>query len=182
MGKTSLTVHWGQGRGCRFPAGRLYVNLRGFWGGEPMPADEALRALLDALGVPPAGLPAGLDALTARYRSQVAGKRLLVVLDNACDAAHVRPLLPGAGTVRTLVTSRSRLAGLAATDGAQPVALASLGPADSRTLLVSRLGGASLGPADGRARPGEERVVRLCGGLPPALSIVAARTRLTGFR
>ncbi|XVU22395.1 ATP-binding protein [Actinoplanes sp. CA-054009] len=172
VGKTSLAVHWGHRRGCRHPDGRLYVNLRGFSGGEPMTAEEALRALLDALGVAPGELPSGVDALAARYRSLVAGRRLLIVLDNARDAAHVRPLLPGAGTVRTLVTSRNQLAGLAATDGAQPLALAALGAADGRDLLVSRLNG-DVG--------GAERVVRLCGGLPLALSIVAARARLTGF-
>ncbi|GAA0487699.1 hypothetical protein Ade02nite_11870 [Paractinoplanes deccanensis] len=166
VGKTALAVHWAHRRGERFPDGRLYVNLRGFSGGEPMPPDEALRILLDALGAPPRQQQASLDALASSYRGLVAGKRLVVVLDNARDAAQVRPLLPGTDTVRTLVTSRNQLTGLSVTDGAQPLALTALSDADGRALLAARLTGAELppDPPSGGPAGGASFGVRPAGG------------------
>ena len=129
VGKTTLAVHWAHQVAGRFPDGQLYVNLRGFHpSGEPVAATDALRGFLDALGCP--GRPGSRPAWTAQaalYRSLMADRRMLVVLDNARDAEQVRPLLPGGPGCLVLVTSRSQLAGLAATEGAHQL---TLGPPD----------------------------------------------------
>lgn len=172
IGKTTLAVHWAHRIAHRFPDGQLYANLRGFDPtGSVMPPDEALRTFLHALGVPPSRVPAGLDAQTALYRSLLAGRRVLILLDNVVDSQHVRPLLPGSPGCLTIVTSRNQLHGLIATEGARPLTLGPLSPADSREALVRRLG------ADRVAAEPEAvaTIVRLCGHLPLALAVVAAR-------
>jgi tetratricopeptide (TPR) repeat protein/transcriptional regulator with XRE-family HTH domain len=171
VGKTALAVHWGHQVADRFPDGQLYVNLRGFDpAGAPMATIDAVRAFLDALGVPPAQVPAGLDAQAGLYRSLMSGRRFLVLLDNARDAKQVRPLLPGTSTCLTLVTSRSHLTGLIADPGAYPLYLDVLDRSDSVQMIVRRLGG-RVQPAD---LPGVRELADLCGGLPLALSIAAA--------
>ena len=124
VGKTALAVHFAHQIRHRYPDGQLYVNLRGFDPqGTAMGPVEAIRGFLHAFGVPAERIPAGLDAQAALYRSVLAARRVLVVLDNARDADHVRPLLPGSAGCLVLVTSRNQLASLVATDGAHPVAL-----------------------------------------------------------
>jgi DNA-binding SARP family transcriptional activator/tetratricopeptide (TPR) repeat protein len=178
IGKTALAVHWAHRVADRFPDGQLYVDLRGFDpGGSPLAPADAVRGLLDALGAPPAQIPAGMDAQTALYRSLLAGKRVLVVLDNARDAEQVRPLLPGAPGCLALVTSRNQLSPLVAADGAHPLTLDVLPMAEARELLARRLG------ADRVAAEPEavDRIITACARLPLALSIAAARAQQTGF-
>jgi tetratricopeptide (TPR) repeat protein len=169
--KTALAVHWAHRVAGRFPDGQLHVNLRGFGpGGQAVEPAVAVRGFLDALGVPPERVPAQFEAQVGLYRSVLAGRRVLVVIDNARDAEHARPLLPGTPGALALVTSRSLLAGLVA-GGAHPLSLDLLTEAESWELLERRLG---------RARVGAEpdavaRIVGLCARLPLALALVAAR-------
>ncbi|MCX4825586.1 tetratricopeptide repeat protein [Streptomyces sp. NBC_01142] len=172
IGKTWLALYWAHQHADRFPDGQLFVDLRGFTPrGEPMPAGEAVRGFLNALGVESAGIPADLDAQVGLYRSLVADRRMLIVLDNARDTTHVAPLLPGSSACTVLVTSRRYLAGLVTTHGAQSLDLDVLPAAEARQLLVDH-----LGPERVAAEP--DAVIEFlacCAGLPLALSIVAAR-------
>ena len=171
VGKTALALEFAHRIADRFPDGQLYLNLRGFDpSGEPLAEEDAVRALLDALQLPPAQVPAAAEAQKGLYRSLLAGRRMLIVLDNAADAAQVRPLLPGRGDCLVVVTSRQQLAGLAATDGARLLSLDVLPAAEARDLLAARLG-------DTRAASEPEAITELaelCSRLPLALSIAAA--------
>jgi DNA-binding SARP family transcriptional activator/tetratricopeptide (TPR) repeat protein len=172
IGKTTLAVYWAHQVAARFPDGQLYVNLRGFDpAGEPMEPGEAVRGFLDALGVPPQRIPTGIDAQAGRYRTLLADRRVLVVLDNAADVAQVRPLLPNSPTALVLVTSRHRLTGLVAAQGARPLALDLLTAADAHELLVRHLGAERVAAEPEAA----QRIVARCAGLPIALSVLAAR-------
>ncbi|MEC4021148.1 NB-ARC domain-containing protein, partial [Streptomyces sp. H27-D2] len=172
VGKTALAVHWARRSREAFPDGQLYVNLRGFDpGGSVVSPAQAVRGFLDAFGVPPARIPAGLEAQVGLYRSLLAGRRVLMVLDNARDAEQVRPLLPGAPGCLALVTSRNRLTSLVAAEGARLLTVDLLAPAEARALLTSRLGARRVAAEPAAVR---ELVVR-CAGLPLALAIVAAR-------
>jgi hypothetical protein len=167
-------VHLAHRVAGRCPDGQLYLDLRGFGPGSTMDSAEALARLLDALGVPPHRIPAGPDARAALFRSRLAGRRVLVLLDNARDTAQVRPLLPGAPGCLVLVTSRDPLAGLIVSDGAGPIALGTFPADESRRLLAARLG-ADRVAADPAV---VDRVIDRCGGLPLALAIVAARAAM----
>ncbi|GIJ71773.1 hypothetical protein Voc01_066900 [Virgisporangium ochraceum] len=172
IGKTTLAVHWAHRVRHRFPDGQLYVNLRGFHpSGAVMDPAQAIRSMLEALDVPRQRIPADLDAQAALYRSELAGRRMLVVLDNARDAEQVRPLLPGAPGCFVLVTSRSQLTSLVAVEGAQPLTLDLLTAGEARELLASRLGADRLAAEPEAA----EELVTRCARLPLALAIVAAR-------
>lgn len=172
IGKTALAVCWAHQVAERFPDGQLYVNLRGFDpAGSPMSPAEAVRGFLDAFGVPTERIPLGLDAQASLYRSILAGRRMLVVLDNARNAAQVRPLLPGSPGCVVVVTSRSRLTSLIAAEGARPLTVNLLPVSDAHELLSRR-----LGPDRVAAEPDAVvEIITLCAQLPLALSVVAAR-------
>ncbi len=178
VGKTALAVHWAHRAADRFPDGQLYVNLRGFDpGGRVTEPAEAVRGLLDALGVPAERVPLGLDAQAGLYRSLLAGRRMLVVLDNARDAGQVQPLLPGTPTALAVVTSRNQLTALVAAQGAHPVTLDLLTLAEARELLARRLGAARIATEPQAA----DQIIARCARLPLALTIAAARTAQSGF-
>jgi len=171
IGKTALAVHWAHLMADRFPDGQLYINLRGFDpGGLPVSACHAIRGFLDAFGVPAEQLPSSLDAQAGLYRSLLAGRRVLVLLDNARDIEQVRPLLPGSAGCLALITSRNRLMGLIA-EGAHSLTLDLPTGAEAHLLLERRLGPDRLIAEPAPAR----QMVEMCGRLPLALSIVAAR-------
>jgi DNA-binding SARP family transcriptional activator/tetratricopeptide (TPR) repeat protein len=172
IGKTWLALRWAHENLDKFPDGQLYVNLRGFDpSGPPMPSGVAIRGFLDAFHVNPEAIPLSLDGQAAMYRSLTAGRRMLIVLDNARDTAQITPLLPGGDSCTVLVTSRRRLAGLATGHSAILLDLDVLPETDAAQLLSVRLG---------RDRSATEpdafaELLAWCGGLPLALSIAAAR-------
>jgi DNA-binding SARP family transcriptional activator/tetratricopeptide (TPR) repeat protein len=172
VGKTALAVHWAHRVADRFPDGQLYVNLRGFDpGGQIVDPAAAVRGFLDALGISAQRIPAGVDAQAALYRTVLAGKRVLVVVDNARDAEHARPLLPGSRAAFAVVTSRNQLTNLVAADGAHPLTLDLLTEAEARELLARR-----LGPGRVANEPvAVEEIIGACARLPLALAVVAAR-------
>ncbi|MGH3716941.1 MAG: ATP-binding protein, partial [Micromonosporaceae bacterium] len=171
IGKTALAVHWARRVADRFGGGQLYLNLRGYGPQPPVSADTALESLLRSLDVPPERIPASLDGRSALLRSTLAGRRSLLVLDNARDADQVRPLLPGSDTL-VLVTSRSHLRALSAREGAHRISLDQLTAAESVALLRG---------AD-RAYPEAvlAELAELCDHLPLALVIVAEQLRRSG--
>jgi tetratricopeptide (TPR) repeat protein len=172
IGKTTLAVYWAHRVAHRFPDGQIYLDLRGFGSsGAPVSPAEAIRAVLQALEVPADRIPAGLPAQVGLYRSLLAGRRMLVVLDNARDAEQVVALLPGTPGCLVLVTSRALLTYLVASRDAHRLALDLPSAAEARDLFVSRLGAAAAA-ADAAA---VDEVVALCRHHPLALSIVAAR-------
>jgi DNA-binding SARP family transcriptional activator len=171
VGKTTLAVHLAHRVADRFPDGQLYVNLRGFDPvGQVMDPAEAVRRFLHALGVPSQMIPADLDAQAALYRSQLAGRRMLILLDNARDTAQIRALLPAASTCLVLVTSRNQLTGLVV-DGAHPVPLNLLTGTEAGNLLRHRLGDPRM-DAEPQA---VEKIITYCARLPLALAVMAAR-------
>jgi len=171
VGKTALAVHWAHQIRDRFPDGQLYVNLRGFDpAGPAMEPTEAIRAFLDALEVPPERIPVDLDEQAALYRTMMSGRRNLIVLDNARDAAQVRPLLPGTPTSFVLVTSRNQLLSLVAADGAKLLEIDLLPADQARGLLANRLGQQRIAEEPAAV----DEILDACAGLPLALSIVSA--------
>src|SRR5450755_169459 len=162
VGKTALAVQWAHRAASRFPDGQLHVNLRGYDPGRPVTAADALAGFLRALGLAGQDIPAQPEERAGRYRSLLAGKRVLVVLDNAGEVEQVRPLLPGTPTCAALVTSRDSLAGLAARDGARR-----LGP-----------GPASAGRCDGPAAGADRRAGRRAPGAAAALAVQCSRLPL----
>ena len=169
IGKTALAVHAAYRLAGRFPDGQLFCDLHSHTpGARPLEPAEALERLLRMIGVPSETIPAALDERVARWRAELAGRRVLVVLDNAVSAAQVRPLLPGSPHALVLVTSRRRLGVL---DGATVLSLDVLPWAEALELF-----GAVAGPARVAAEPAAAaEVVRLCGRLPLALRIAGSR-------
>jgi DNA-binding SARP family transcriptional activator len=170
VGKTALAVHWAHRVRDRFPDGQLYVNLRGHSTGPPLRPLDVLAGFLSVLGVPADEVPSDVDTAAALYRSLLAGRRLLVLLDDAGDPDQVRPLLPGGRGCLVLVTSRDRLGGLVAREGATRFELDALGAGEAGNLL-SRLLGAERAGAEPAA---VVELAGLCGYLPLALRIAAA--------
>ncbi|WP_037303160.1 AfsR/SARP family transcriptional regulator [Amycolatopsis orientalis] len=161
VGKTTLAVHAAHRLAADFPDGQLFVDLHGHSPArEPLPPEAALEALLGQLDVPASRLPGGVDRRAALWRTTTAGRSLLVVLDNAASAEQLRPLLPGSATVALVVTGRRRLAAI---DGAASISL---------DVLPDEQAGALFAAASGRPDAG---VAALCGNLPLAIRIAAAR-------
>jgi DNA-binding SARP family transcriptional activator/transcriptional regulator with XRE-family HTH domain len=172
IGKTALAMHWAHRVVDQFPDGQLFVNLRGSsLSGAPVTPTEAVCSFLTALGASPARIPADTDGQAALYRTLLVDSRMLIVLDNAQDAEQVRPLLPGSPGCLVVVTSRNRLTGLAAAEGAQLITLGALTDSESRDLLST-----NLGIERTRTEPAAiSELIVLCGRLPLALCDVAAR-------
>ena len=170
-GKTTLAVDWAHRIAADFPDGQLYLDLRGFDpSGRQLRPAEALTTLLRSMGAAAPGSD-DPDVLGARFRSLVATRRMVVVLDNARDSAQVRPLLPGAPGCLAVITSRNRMPGLVAREGAWPVHVGRLSPRAAADMLARRLGTRRID-----AEPAAtDRLVEICAGLPLALSIAAAR-------
>ena len=175
VGKSWLAAQWANRNTQRFPDGQLYVNLHGFDPRTPpLPAHVALRGFLEALGVARDRVPTDLGAQSALYRSLLADRRMLILLDDVRDAEQVRPLLPGNPSCSVLVTSRNRLTALMAAHGARLMPLDVLSRVEANALLVGRLGAE-------RTSTEPEAVAALvehCAGLPLALGIVAARAAM----
>ncbi|MFI8875599.1 BTAD domain-containing putative transcriptional regulator [Streptomyces sp. NPDC055243] len=175
VGKSWLAAQWASQNAQRFPDGQLYVDLHGFDPRTPpLPAHVALSGFLDALGITRDRLPTDIDAQSALYRSLLANRRMLIVLDDARDADQVRPLLPGGPSCAVLITSRNRLTPLMTTHGASLLPLDVLSPKEASELLERRLG------ADRTSTEPEAlaALVEHCAGLPLALAIVAARAAM----
>jgi DNA-binding SARP family transcriptional activator len=170
IGKTAMAVRFAHELSSRFPDGQLQVNLRGFTDAQPMAPTEALGHLLAALGAR-SRIPTGLDRQCAFYRSMVARRRMLVLLDDARSVEQTRPLLPGAASCVVIVTSRSGLAGLTVRDGARRLTLDVLPNDDAVTLLSTAIGR----PFQVREHPAVQKLVAACCGLPLALRIAASR-------
>jgi tetratricopeptide (TPR) repeat protein len=170
VGKTALAVHWAHRIADRYPDGQLYLDLRGHSGDPTIPAVEALPLLLQSLGVPGERIPADISLQVGLYRSVLAGRRALVVLDNVVDTAHVRPMIPSGPGCHALITSRDALTGLVVREGAAHVTLDILDPAESLDLLYTHLGAARVG-----AEPDAiAELAGICAHLPLALRIVSA--------
>ena len=171
VGKTALAVYFGHQAADRFPDGQLYTDLRGFARGAPADTADVLRGFLLALGVPESSVPSDESALAAAYRSAVAGRRILLILDNVRDSAQARPLLPPDTASMAVLTSRHRLDSLAAREGLPHIGLDLLSPTDAHALLVHRLG-AERTSAEATA---VSALVHACARLPLALCLLAAR-------
>jgi DNA-binding SARP family transcriptional activator/tetratricopeptide (TPR) repeat protein len=171
VGKTTLAVHLAHEVADQFPDGQLYVSLHGFDPAGVVSSSEAVRGFLETLGVPPHRMPADLDGQTALYRSLLAGRRMLVLVDDARDTEHARPLLPGTPGCMVIITSRTQLLGLVARSGAHPVALDPPTLAEARDIFVHRLGAARVAAESDAV----DEIIARCGRLPLALAVVAAR-------
>lgn len=170
VGKTALAVHWAHRIADRYPDGQLYLDLRGHAGDPAITPAEALSLLLQSLDVPGERIPVDLHLQMGLYRSVLADRRVLVVLDNALDTAHVRPMLPSGPHCHALVTSRDALTGLVVREGAARITLDTLAAAESTELLATH-----LGPERVAAEPqAAAELASLCAHLPLALRITAA--------
>jgi len=178
VGKTALAINWAHRVRGEFADGQLYVNLRGYDPDQPMTATDVLASFLAALGVAGSDIPLDVADRAAKYRTEMAGRRMLIVLDNASSVEQVRPLLPGTSPAMVVVTSRDSLAGLVAVNGAHRLDLDLLPPDDAVTLLRRLIGGR----VDAEPLAAEilaEQCVRLPLALRVAAELVAARPTTT---
>jgi tetratricopeptide (TPR) repeat protein/transcriptional regulator with XRE-family HTH domain len=167
IGKTAFAVHAAHRLASRFPAGQIFLPLHAHTPGQqPVDPADALASLLLTIGVPAGQIPADLEARTGLWRDRLAGRQLLLVLDDAASSEQIRPLLPGAGGTLVLVTSRRRLTAL---EEAQTISLDALPPGEAAGLLV-RL---AVRPGLSSADPGIGEITRLCGYLPLAIGMLA---------
>jgi tetratricopeptide (TPR) repeat protein len=171
VGKTSVAVHFAHSVRSHFPDGQLFVDLRGYDPGPPLAPGDALERFLRALGTAPAAIPLDVEERAALYRTLLAERHVLIVLDNAATVGQVRPLLPGVGGCLVVVTSRSRLSGLSTRDGARRITLGLLPEAESVALVKA---------VTSEYRTGDDpeqvaQLARLCARLPLALRIAAER-------
>ncbi|MFT7866297.1 MULTISPECIES: ATP-binding protein [Amycolatopsis] len=171
IGKSALAIHWARQNADRFPDGQLYVNLRGFAPAAAMQPGEALWGFLHALGAPHDTPFLDLEAQAALYRSMLAGRRMLIVLDNARDSDQVRHLLPGSGACYVIVTSRQRLTGLVVQAGARSIRMDNLQTHECAALLGALAGTDRVATEPGAAA----ELVELCARMPLALTILGAR-------
>ncbi|MEH1058304.1 BTAD domain-containing putative transcriptional regulator [Micromonospora sp. CPCC 206171] len=172
VGKTTLAVHLAHQLAAHYPDGQLHADLRGFDSGDSVMAPaEALRGFLWSLGVAPAAIPAELHAQAGLYRSILAERRMLILLDNCRDWDQIRHLLPGTGGSLVIATSRRRITGVAGQAGAHPLHLDLLTHAEARELLTHRLGDAAAA-----APAAVDEIIARCGRLPLALALVATRS------
>lgn len=170
VGKSALALNWAHRVADRFPDGQLFLDMRGFDNAEPMTPDEALPLLLQGLGCAPRDIPLGAEAQTALYRTLLAERRVLVVLDDVADASYVRRLLPASAGSLTLVTSRDKLSGLVTLDGAYRVSCDVLDSAAALELISGAVGAEAVA-ADPEAAA---RLVELCDHLPLALCVAGS--------
>lgn len=176
VGKSTLAVHWAHQVSDRFPDGQLYVDLRGYdSSAQSVAAAEAIRGFLDAFDVPASRIPAGLDARAALYRSLLAKKKVLIMLDGAQDAEQVRPLLPGSAGCFVVVTSRTPLVSLVAGYGARPITLDGLSTDDAHEFLGRLLGSGRVAAEREAAR----ELIERCNRSPLALSTAAAHAAMS---
>jgi tetratricopeptide (TPR) repeat protein/transcriptional regulator with XRE-family HTH domain len=172
VGKTALAVHWAHQAAGRFPDGQLYANLRGFDPSDaPVAAEHVIRGFLQALGIAAERIPSEPQAQVGLYRSVLADKRMLIILDNARDERQVRPLLPASSGCLVLITSRQQLTGLIAAEGARLLPLDVLTDDEAADLLARRIAAERLHAEPAAAR----QLIRACAGLPLALAVTAAR-------
>jgi transcriptional regulator with XRE-family HTH domain/tetratricopeptide (TPR) repeat protein len=171
IGKTTFAVHAAHRLAGRFPDGQFFLPLHAHTAGQrPVDPADALASLLLTAGVPAAQIPPGLEARAGRWRDHVAGKKILLLLDDAASHEQVRPLLPGTAGSLVLVTSRRRLAAL---EDAAVISLDTLPPGEAAQLLARLAGRPDLGPGAG---PGGQ-ITRLCGYLPLAIGMIASQLR-----
>ncbi len=171
VGKTTLAVHWAHQRRHRFPDGQLYLNANAYGSGAPVEPVEALGRFLSALDVPAERIPVSVDERRDRLNQLLAGRRMLIVLDNVRDSGHARSLIPTSGTCVTLITSRTRLTALTIRDGARSLTISPF-PDNDCLALLRRV----IGTARAAAEPAAlQALARLSGGLPLALRIIGER-------
>jgi len=169
-GKSALALRWAHDVSSRFPGGHFFVDLRGFDPDGPLSANDALAHVLGAAGWSRADLPPTTEARAAQFRTLTAGKRCLILLDDAHDSDQVRPLIPAGPGSLVIVTSRAPLTGLAAADGARLFTVGVPSLDDARAQVLAR-----VGRSGGRLRAATvDRIVDRCGRLPLALAVVGA--------